>query len=168
MQVAKAVVLTHIDGAESRFDHHRHRDRKPSVVRLVVTERGELGTSTSNQQATVTNNTTTLSLMAGPNIFVTTPAPHAMSTDSGSNGTNTPTAQTTALNSVANGYNADKLIVGVDFGTTYSGYGENDSCWIKNQADLSLQSGSSVQRDPGRHRHNQNVAMFPHPDNKKG
>lgn len=113
--LAKAVVLTHIDGAaetceSSSTDHHR-RKSSTSSIRIVVTEQ-----RTSPKLKPASSST----LMAGPNIVVTPaePSPHS------SDGAYTPTSssQSTSPNVIANGVGADKLIVGVDFGTTYSGY----------------------------------------------
>lgn len=113
MEIAKVVVLTHIEGAAESCNNTKEKfgHKRQSSVRIVVTEKKKPAQGhryTASAPA----------VMAGPNI-VDSPVEGR----NGSNGTITSIAQSKrALDSIANGMpSADKLIVGVDFGTTYSG-----------------------------------------------
>ena len=139
MEVAKAVVLTHVDGGSERTDSvvsHRRTSSTTSgrSVRLVVTD--PKPQSKQIDAFDFSESTTAPSDMAGPNIFVTPAAAPvgaagavASPESNGTNGTSTPIAsqpvgQTgSSFNPAMSSISADKLIVGVDFGTTYSGYG---------------------------------------------
>jgi len=135
MEVAKAVLLTHVDGGSERTDSvvsHRRTSSTASghSIRLVVTD--PKPQSKQIDAFDFSESTPPPSDMAGPNIFVTPAAAGAAvnSTDSnGTNGTSTPIASQSVgqagpqFNPAMSSISADKLIVGVDFGTTYSGYG---------------------------------------------
>lgn len=100
---------------------------------------GEQDLEAGNQRPETTGIAPSSTPMAGPNISVVT-ATHAVATQNGTdgttmpianqfmnyrtdtNGTATPTAPSNAaLDSIVTEVSSDKLIVGVDFGTTYSG-----------------------------------------------
>lgn len=114
MEIAKVVVLTHIEGAAESCNNTKDKfgHKRQSSVRIVVTEKKK---PVQGHRYTAS----APAVMAGPNI-VDSPVE---SNRNGSNGTITPIAQSNgALDSIGNGMpSADKLIVGVDFGTTYSG-----------------------------------------------
>lgn len=101
MQVAKAITLTPIDHDDSDTTLTPDFPRRRNSVRVVVTKEA-LGPATrkSKHKASLS-----WPLMAGPNIIFTN-----------GNGTGAQSVVEEKLLPV------DKLIVGVDFGTTYSGY----------------------------------------------
>lgn len=103
MQVAKAITLTPIDHDDSDTTLTPDLPRRRNSVRVVVTKEA-LGPATrkSKHKASLS-----WPLMAGPNIIFT---------NGNGNGTGAQSVVEEKLLPV------DKLIVGVDFGTTYSGY----------------------------------------------
>lgn len=89
--------MTHID--QKNGDNTYYPNRRPSLVRIVVTTKEALGPVQRKSRHKVSHSWPLI--MAGPNIIFT-------DSDGVQNG-------------VEKAPPADKLIVGVDFGTTYSG-----------------------------------------------
>ncbi|KAL1297539.1 hypothetical protein AAFC00_006111 [Neodothiora populina] len=142
MQVAKVVVLTPYEGAERNINSRKKR-LAPARAPLVIfpPRSSSLGRGATIVEHNYRRNNSLpekgSSPMAGSD-FVAGSAPRQVghvfdgttrgsAASDGTNETNestgmdTPTTTNSPLDSIAQGYNADRLIVGVDFGTTYSG-----------------------------------------------